>query len=528
MHLTVEQALAIYPLSEGKLVAGTSGRHRVVRSINVMDAPDISDWIKEGEMLFTTAYLIKDRPDEASRLLNKLNVRGSSGLGIKLGRFWDRVPSALIEEADALGFPLIELPYQFTFSDQMNALFRAEIERSTNALHSVLEKQKRLMRFALQSDPMSHLFDAVADIVEYPIAVVNARGQIVFNNATFCPDREVMKASGRDEDGGFVRGPGWQAFRVPLARREERTGFAYFFASDPLHIAVEESLFLQAAELISFHMNFNVQDYFERSLQRDFGALVKRCLLGGLPTEELAEYADKLDISVFQGSYYCVLTDVSSSAGDDDRLGKLQRLKEEYVAHPPLHELQGIHAVMEEGLLSLFPAETDGGGRLSERLAACLKSIEATFDTAPRAAISGRKGTPKSLCDAYDEAKQTLRLARQWNVREQVVHYRSLELSHIFEDVSRERMAKYADNILGPLLCKEPDYVQEMLKTLEAYLESDGHMNETSKKLFIHRNTATYRIEKLSELLEVDLKSINDLLRLKLVFLFRRAMGSNG
>ncbi|MFH5184458.1 PucR family transcriptional regulator ligand-binding domain-containing protein [Paenibacillus sp. TAB 01] len=87
MHITVEQALSIYPLSEGKLIAGTEGTSRIVKSVNVMDAPDITDWIKDGEMLFTTAYLMKDNPEEAIQLLRTLNKRGSAGLGIKLGRF---------------------------------------------------------------------------------------------------------------------------------------------------------------------------------------------------------------------------------------------------------------------------------------------------------------------------------------------------------------------------------------------------------------------------------------------------------
>ncbi|WP_240353359.1 PucR family transcriptional regulator [Cohnella algarum] len=71
---------------------------------------------------------------------------------------------------------------------------------------------------------------------------------------------------------------------------------------------------------------------------------------------------------------------------------------------------------------------------------------------------------------------------------------------------------------------KDPEYVQEMLRTLETYLENDGQLNETAKKLFIHRNTATYRIEKLGELLDVDFKRINDLLRLKMAFLFRKRL----
>ncbi|MNI92297.1 Purine catabolism regulatory protein [compost metagenome] len=85
-------------------------------------------------------------------------------------------------------------------------------------------------------------------------------------------------------------------------------------------------------------------------------------------------------------------------------------------------------------------------------------------------------------------------------------------------------MEKYCNGSLRRLLSREPEYIKEMLHTLEVYLDNDGHVNETAKKLFIHRNTATYRIEKLSELLDVDFKKINDLMRLKLVFLFRKML----
>lgn len=85
MQLTVKEALQVYPLSEAKLVAGGEGTSRMMKSVNVMDAPDIADWIKSGEMLFTTAFIMKDSETDALRLMRRLNERGCAGLGIKLG-----------------------------------------------------------------------------------------------------------------------------------------------------------------------------------------------------------------------------------------------------------------------------------------------------------------------------------------------------------------------------------------------------------------------------------------------------------
>lgn len=112
MYLTIEDALTIYPLSEGKLTAGRSGLNRIVKSVNVMDAPDISDWVREGDILFTTAYLIKDNPADGVRLLQKLVDKGAAGIGIKLGRFWASVPDEMLQEADRLGFPSSSFPFR--------------------------------------------------------------------------------------------------------------------------------------------------------------------------------------------------------------------------------------------------------------------------------------------------------------------------------------------------------------------------------------------------------------------------------
>ena len=61
-----------------------------------------------------------------------------------------------------------------------------------------------------------------------------------------------------------------------------------------------------------------------------------------------------------------------------------------------------------------------------------------------------------------------------------------------------------------------------MIRTLEVFIRNDGQVSEAAKQLFIHRNTVTYHLEKISDLLQVDFKKVNDLLKLKAVFLFRQ------
>lgn len=527
MYMTVEQALTVYPLSEGKLIAGSTGRNRVIKSVNVMDAPDITDWIKEGEMLLTTAYLLKDRPEEAYSLLQKLNQCGSSALGIKLGRFWTSVPEALIEQANDLGFPLIELPYEFTFSDQMNGLFRAEMKRNTGVLTDVLNKQIQLMRFALKSNPIQQLFDSIADVVGIPIAVIGSRGQVVYNCSLVSDDGIVGDWPGVPHNGWITCGHS-QALSIPLMRQTQCTGFVLFFQSQLLVSPIEEGLCFQAAELIAYHMNFKYEDYFELSIQKDFGLLIKRYLQNGLPAETIQDYAKRWEIDLFRPWYRCVLTDLEGKWHPDLKLEKLELLKSEYLCNSRLQQLKGMHIVMNEGLLSVFPSDfEDGDESIVGALNGCFAALESAGGLKMTATISSAKKKAEQLAEAYSECREAHRLSADWGGGERILRYDMMDLALIFEHVKRERMETYCNRWLGGLLNKDPEYAGEMLRTLEAYLENDCQLNETAKKLFIHRNTATYRIEKLSELLDVDLKRMNDLMRLKIAFLFRRMLSQS-
>ncbi|WP_419874119.1 hypothetical protein [Candidatus Pristimantibacillus sp. PTI5] len=62
MELSVKEALHVFPVSEGMLVAADRGISRIIIAINLMYAPDIINWMKEGELLLKTAYAIKDSP----------------------------------------------------------------------------------------------------------------------------------------------------------------------------------------------------------------------------------------------------------------------------------------------------------------------------------------------------------------------------------------------------------------------------------------------------------------------------------
>jgi len=74
-------------------------------------------------------------------------------------------------------------------------------------------------------------------------------------------------------------------------------------------------------------------------------------------------------------------------------------------------------------------------------------------------------------------------------------------------DVSDKRILKnFALKYLQPLIDYDEQYGSDLITTLEAYLKNDKKISRTADELFIHRNTVRYRIDRINDILGVDLE----------------------
>lgn len=523
MRLTVNEALSVYPLTEARLIAGAKGTDNMVQSINIMDAPDIADWIKPGELLFTTAYVLKDNPEDVIAFIRKLKTRGCVGLGIKLGRFWREIPQRVIEEADRMGFPLLALPYQFTFSDQMNALFNAEHKKHTRLLQSVLRKQRELMKYALQQDGDPEMFGVISQILACPMAVVSVTGQVFYNSSAI-PDAALTLGMPWKKKAQWIRqGP---CYRIPLMQEGECFGFFLVFPGDSRSLKVEEGLFHQAAEIIAFSLGRSYRKLADSAAQHETGALINQYLQRQIPVQALIDHGG---FHFPSGPFQCVWIAANHADPSGPASLSLRHIRHQLRYHPQLRKFAAQHFEMKDGIFSIysFPADQKG----AEPWFRCLSHIVDPEKTEGYAAdrlqwfISRMKMTPDRLYEAYEECRAAQRLADRHKLSGRLISYETVEFAVVFQHVPQEKMKAYCDKLLHPLLVKDEEYVQEMLATLEVYIHRNGSLHETAKELHIHRNTVAYRLDKISETLKLDLKNYNDLAKLKLMFTFRNFLG---
>ncbi|EFM09260.1 transcriptional regulator, PucR family [Paenibacillus curdlanolyticus YK9] len=523
MRMTVEQALSVFPLSEGKLIAGRDGLNRVIYAVHVMQSTDMAGRVKEGDMLIASGASIQGSREDAIAWVRSLHQRGTAGISVSDSPEWREWAAFIAEEADRLSLPVIALPDAFNDESDIDGLLRAGIARQLFAVQDVLEKQKKLMRLALKRDKASDPSSVLADIMEIvglPAAII-WQGDRVLLNATSCREAALLQHWRRLPVGRWKAIEGVRLLRYPLHDSDEEGGGTVLFQSVGQTSKAEDQLLLQAAELIASYAVLALPGAAGAAAPDDLGTMFLRYLQGGIPSRLLMERARKSGVMLCNGEYYCVLG-VHKDAGKLSDRGLSQAL----MAHPQLTGLQIVHFTVEQGSLYVVPAETfQGVDKLAAVLRECAALVRGRGGPAlARVAISYKKPASNQLREAYAECVDAIRLADGMADEEVVIPFSDKELAYLFEGIPRERMSRFYKTVLKKLSDEENDHERELMRTLDMFLQQDAQVGEAAKRLYIHRNTAAYRLEKIGEMLEVDFKKTSDLLRMKLAFLFRHML----
>ena len=86
-------------------------------------------------------------------------------------------------------------------------------------------------------------------------------------------------------------------------------------------------------------------------------------------------------------------------------------------------------------------------------------------------------------------------------------------------------LQRFHEETIAPLLAYDEQYETELVKTLESFLDEDGSVSRTAQRLFTHRHTIRYRLERVRELTGLDVSSTDGRERLGLGLKAMRVLG---
>ncbi|MFP4321085.1 MAG: helix-turn-helix domain-containing protein [Anaerolineales bacterium] len=89
---------------------------------------------------------------------------------------------------------------------------------------------------------------------------------------------------------------------------------------------------------------------------------------------------------------------------------------------------------------------------------------------------------------------------------------------------NREALRTLRDDILGDLLEYDQRHGGDLLRTLEGFFNTNGHLTQTAEALHIHRNTLQYRLNRISELTQLDMSQPDTRLAIQLAVKAKRLL----
>jgi len=123
----------------------------------------------------------------------------------------------------------------------------------------------------------------------------------------------------------------------------------------------------------------------------------------------------------------------------------------------------------------------------------------------------------KDVSKSYKEAKMALDVGKIFYAEKNTVAYNTLGIGRLIYQLPVSLCRIFIDEIFGDNVPYNLD--EETLTTINKFFENNLNVSETSRQLFVHRNTLVYRIEKIQKSTGLDLRNFDDALTFKIALM---------
>lgn len=130
----------------------------------------------------------------------------------------------------------------------------------------------------------------------------------------------------------------------------------------------------------------------------------------------------------------------------------------------------------------------------------------------------------RELADSYKEAQTAIEVGKVFDTERSIMHYENLGIGRLIYQLP----TTLCEIFLGEVFKKNSidSLDQETLFTINKFFENNLNVSETSRKLFVHRNTLVYRLEKIKKLTGLDLRQFDHAIVFKVALMVRKYLSS--
>ncbi|MCI6640418.1 MAG: helix-turn-helix domain-containing protein [Pygmaiobacter massiliensis] len=138
-------------------------------------------------------------------------------------------------------------------------------------------------------------------------------------------------------------------------------------------------------------------------------------------------------------------------------------------------------------------------------------------------------GTPianvKDLATSFKEAQIALEVGKVFDTERTIISYDNLGIARLIYQLPTTICEMFLKEVFKQGSIESLD--SETLFTIQRFFENNLNVSETSRGLFVHRNTLVYRLEKIKKLTGLDLREFDDAIVFKVALMVKKYLNSN-
>lgn len=551
--ITVKEALSLGVVNRLNVVGGREGLGRVIKLVNVIEVPDIVDWMMEGELLLTTGYSFREYPDLMEKLLPRMEEKGVAGLAIKPKRFIREIPEELIRRADEHHIPLLEVPFDLSFSEIIAPILGVIFNKQNKILQKLDHAHRKLMDIVLHGSSLKGLCRETAKLIGNLVAIVDGDGVVILSDEGADPKKIELfftdSVNVRDEKlrFGSIREVRYllehttgrekpltiQAIKIPIVTDICQYGHIYAIYDNPMSetdvLILERAATIAALEFTKRKAIFEI----EKGYYNEFLEILLSCDFEN--EEDIIKRGRIFDINL-QNPTAAVIVNGNSFNGLEEMRLPMKGINRQSVKEELLKTINSyrrghknlIAGIKGTNIVVVAELKRDNSAEDLKKIVKELSRhlIDSTGSKDLKIGVGRPYQNISKISQSFQEAREALKICQLSKVAS-VLHFEELGFYKILSEKNKKDLYKFVEDLLAPVFAYDKNKNGELIRTLETYYEVNRNLRITSEKMFTHYNTILYRIRKIEELTGTHLDNPEDSLNMEIAVNILKLLGSD-
>ena len=534
------QSLLRYSLPLGASIVAGDPEKKVNWSVTIRAQPPVFPDIYGGELALVSMDVLRSFN---SRLTLSSVLRQLAGFKVSAVLSTGPASQEAVDAANECGVALLSVPEEASLTSIERAVNALILNQTARLTERAIEIQRQLARLAAENRDLNSLLQVMSRSTGKPLAIHNDTGTLITQIMPFVGRRASNGRSpailaGAESFRDWIENYAPSAFGVisssPLGytivlKVEKRVaGYLSLIDGDDSLNEFDRLVLTYGADVCAIEMAKNRA--IASAVEQTRGDWIQMWL-SGTPADDDLLRTRAQQAGFEPGSQYIVAVyRAITQARQSMRLESVISLVRDDISRRGINGAVGQYV---DVVVALYPLDSEDGNALG-RARSAIETVRAQLaqrspDMVVAAGISRPATGLSSLRDAYREAKDAVGIADELSDCDSTTYYGDLKLYQMLlalKERNLEHLQHFHQDALGPLLAHDKRKQSDLIRTLSGFFAANGNLAKAAQDLDVHRNTLVYRLERISDLTELDLDDSDNRLILHLALKTQRVLAT--